>query len=159
MPASPWLKAHKLDAPVMNIERMLELADFIETTHHFDPDGDEDPEVYETIVDGPMFNMNNVYEDYGCGTVACIAGWALLKYRPGHDFSNRFDWDARAAEILGLTPKEADHLFFGKFAEIDEDNRIRSINQITPAQAAAEMRRMVLERQRLIGKTVGQPTD
>ena len=129
-------------ARTMDVERMLELADFIEGLPHIvlDLDHLEPEEVAraEQVVQGSMFNMSGVQEDFGCGTVACIAGWALHKYASPATFE-MFGWMEAAAKSLGLTERQAHRLFMGQFEPE------KHLVEITPGEAAAEMRRMVRE--------------
>lgn len=127
---------------VMDVERMLELADFIEGLPHIVLDLDhlepEDVAGAEQTVQGQMFNMSGLHEDFGCGTVACVAGWALHKYASPVAYEI-FGWMETAAKSLGLTERQAHRLFMGQFAP--ETHMV----DITPGEAAAEMRRMVRE--------------
>jgi hypothetical protein len=80
-----------------------------------------------------QFNMDRWFggpdEWSGCGTVACMAGWAVVQSQKGRtlakkiDTTERPDIHAKAAEYLGLTDEQACGLFIpdafrGNFTQI-----------------------------------------
>ncbi len=104
------------------------------------------------------FNMRGYVEGQGpdadpmCGTTLCIAGWAALQI-PGAALVRRPDGTPyiknfsigvhEAAESwLGLTPEEADWLFYGRFRKgygDYEDAERTQLDEITPAEAVAAL--------------------
>lgn len=86
----------------MNIERLLELADLLETEKvekHFDMrefmEVDGERHTITPIVLGDNINK--------CGAVACIAGWAVAHFMPHHKVTYG-DISAYANELLGYPP-------------------------------------------------------
>lgn len=72
--------------------------------------------VYDQITKHPETHDQSIFEG-GCGTTRCVAGWAVvihhgidsiyqLHYRGGSFIARE------AAELLGLSEEEADHLFY-----------------------------------------------
>lgn len=113
----------------MNKEAILAVADAIE--------GSTIPDL--------AFNMNYFYVPmrdvsdpidelveaaHGCGTVACIAGWACAVF--GETFDPRFD---RARDILGLTAEQGEQLFFA-------DGALDGLQDIPKADAVAVLRHL-----------------
>jgi len=101
----------------MNKARILELADIIEndSLRHM------------------KFDMN-IYladDDLGCGSVGCIAGYAVAKW--GDPETDKATW-SEAEELLDLTPDEHGQLF--------EAPRIH-YDLVTPQIAASVMREFV----------------
>lgn len=81
----------------MNKEKVLELADIIEQGH-----------------EGMRFDMEHFWDYDGCGTAACIAGWAVFAF---HDRQageiDPVDIPYIASEVLELNNQERDLLFCG----------------------------------------------
>ena len=98
------------------------------------------------------FNMNRLLDLNGsadtnwCGTECCIAGYVVTRWA---DPKRVWDVETTAAQILGLTPKIADALFYPK--ELVPENtpwlEIEDVrapwDQITPAQAAQAVRNVM----------------
>lgn len=131
----------------MNKERLLALADHLEKIPQLDLSNSVYASTNPTLDDAPThFCMAKWYENYTCGTAACIAGHAVylwkddLPFKPdpskpiGRD-ENVYDM---GKEILGLPTRQADYLFMGYWSP-------RPIHAITPQEAAAELRRMAGE--------------
>lgn len=110
----------------MNIERMEALANFLETSpevqNHFDMGSfistDLEPEV----------EISRKSIQGGCGTTACIGGWACLLF--GHDRDTVGHQTAQ--KILGLTNAQANQLFYPVGPEAD-----------TPREAAKLVREIM----------------
>lgn len=136
----------------MNKERMLQLADFIETV----------PE--ESFNMDCFFSGGSVRDlpplpgqmPHDCGTAACVAGYALMLFGTPDEINAvrrtafAIDGGGRgladlqgkivtttdtAQTILGLTREESHRLFLGHFSS-------KGLTQITRADAVAEIRRM-----------------
>lgn len=81
-----------------------------------------------------------------CGTTCCIAGEAVRVFDPVEfdrackaiGTSEEVDFEEAAKEVLGITHKEADYLFYGSFS--DED-----LQDITPKEAASAVRALARE--------------
>ncbi|WP_353645741.1 hypothetical protein [Mesorhizobium sp. WSM2239] len=91
------------------------------------------------------FNMVNVLPERDgdkvgditdCGTVACIAGLAVIHFITEMD-PKLHPWDA-AEKWLGLTKEEGYRLFGGQWAAMD-----KSMHQITKDEALAEINRLI----------------
>lgn len=121
----------------MNKERLAQLADKIASLPHakgwFAPGyaGSDD-----IPPPGESFNMSTWRHDHQCGTVACIAGFALLMWP--HEVNPKESTEINATRILGLTPEDAHYLFRGYWVNL-------SIDEISPTLAAAELRDMVAQ--------------
>lgn len=115
-------------------QRLLDLADFIEELA-FDPESNANDQIQAPLV----FNMEDWHAENSCGTSACIAGWAVARFgTPGQIADMKADADSviyNARELLGLLPGTAEDLFTGQFSE-------NELHQITPTEAAAELRRL-----------------
>jgi hypothetical protein len=113
-------------------QRLLDLADFIEELA-FDPEANANDDIHAPLI----FNMEDWHAENTCGTSACIAGWAVTRFgSPGQIAEMKADPDSviyNARELLGLLPGTAEDLFTGQFSE-------KELHQITPAEAAAELR-------------------
>lgn len=116
----------------MNKQKILDLADYIESTEHSaDNDGLEDVDV--------AFNMSDFAKEGSCGTVGCIAGHALIFFkglspRELREYDDSRDIAAGASEILDLSGSEENHLF-------DPEWSMGCVNNlITPKQAAHALR-------------------
>lgn len=113
----------------MNKERMLELAAFIEKLPHDDALTLEDDALQS-------FDMSVfISAPTECRTAACIAGWAVSLWDP----DGRGSPHIRARKILGLSYPQGDRLFYA--TEWGPDR----LEDITPQEAAAEIRKMVDE--------------
>ena len=84
-------------------------------------------------LEGVRFDMTLVHDD--CRTAGCIAGYAIAKYRPDI-WAGPFAHSGHAQEILGLTSKQVEGLFFP-----DELPGGIDLDKITPAMAAATLER------------------
>ena len=112
----------------MNKERLLQLADFLETpevAEHFDM------EYSFYIGNSRVSSEDNAREAlHKCGTAACIGGWAVALFQPN---AKVFDVRAyMAAPLLGINDEDA-HALFYSFVD----------SRITPAQAAGVIRNFV----------------
>jgi hypothetical protein len=93
----------------LNVQAILELADFIEKLpdHHLRNIGDARQEYTHKKVNA--FNMGIVATKVrGCGTVCCITGTAEVLFKESLD--EDYDGDS-VQEYLGLTDEQADELF------------------------------------------------
>lgn len=128
----------------MNKERLLVLAEHLEKLPLLDLSNSTYAANEPTLDTQPThFCMAKWYENYTCGTAACIAGHAAylwkddLPFKPdprkpvGRD-ENIFDL---GKEVLGLTGAQADGLFMGYWSS-------KPIHAITPHEAAAQLRKM-----------------
>jgi len=131
----------------MNKERLLALAEHLEKVPHHDLSSDMwsrfPPINFDEVP--TTFNMNKWFEKRGCGTVACIAGHAFALWKPSLSPDQAQLMDHPEAyvynmgkEILGLTEREADHLFLGYWTN-------KPTHAITPQEAAARLREMAGE--------------
>lgn len=105
----------------MNAERILALADLIESQPHTD------------LNDPKGFNMTNWH--HKCGTPSCIAGWAFAMMNGDNSGSEKIPLGASddAAKYLGLTPNQSADLFFPRLEDWDS---------ITPEDAAGTLRKL-----------------
>lgn len=132
----------------VNIDRFRELADTIERADRFDM------RYVKNTVDGVAAVDSNkpdreLFTD--CGTVGCVAGWALALWHRGSLALSWPYWCNDAAKPLDLTREQASRLFladeysvWAKHAErygwaVDEDG-IDGWEQITATQAAHMLR-------------------
>lgn len=92
----------------MNAQRLLELADDLEKMEHYAHSESSFDFYDEPANDIMMFNLTSLVDFRDCGTVACIAGHAVLKWRPGWHYGPIM---GPAAEILELDEWTAKHLF------------------------------------------------
>ena len=95
----------------MNKERLTQLADKIAATPHAKGwyagyEGSDD-----ILPPGESFNMSTWRQDHECGTVACIAGFAVMMWP--HEVNPKESMEINATRILGLTPTDANWLFRG----------------------------------------------
>lgn len=70
---------------------------------------------------------------HNCGTVACIAGWAVVAFRPDieiADLPSNFRISSEAADLLGLDRMDASNLFLPPL----------NLWKSTPLQAASVLR-------------------
>lgn len=86
----------------MNIERILQLADFIEKLS---------PERFDISlwIKAPDRFLTNQQLIHDCGTCACIGGWAQMLFNDPYEDS--ISHSQHAFELLGLTELQADKLF------------------------------------------------
>jgi hypothetical protein len=112
----------------MNTERLLKLADFLDT------------------VPAEQFDLSS----WKCSTTACAVGWActipefqdegLRSANMAHAglplFDNKSGWDAVNA-FFAVTDEQADHLFY----DLNYPNRHRT----TPAEVANRIRKLVID--------------
>lgn len=117
-------------------EKLLDLASFLEGI----PKGvDTVPEPGERTFHMDTFAGYAVDDnDNICGTCACIAGWAVLRYTEKPitpEDVDELDFDGEANEILGLDQKHGDVLYYGHFTR-------KPMNAITEQDAAEELRRL-----------------
>lgn len=125
-----------------NTTRLNELADLIEKAQHFDRDDDLNP---APPSDELYFNMAVVREQDSteCGTVCCIAGWAIDLYGdPAHFKKLTRGLETHditvASELLGIDRDTGFRLFFGNWDEVEGIE----MSNITPTQAAAQLRKL-----------------
>lgn len=121
----------------MNRERLLQLADHIESLEHLDTSRVHYWPVRREEVppEALLFNMEKwlLYTD--CGTIACIAGHTVLLFGP-EELAYNPVIELRAAELLDIRAQTAYYLFRGKWTSTP-------MSEITPAQVAAQLRKMV----------------
>ena len=127
--------------PTLNVERLNELADYIDGTKHIQFDTAFNQAVCKRTPRKPQkwFNMSawfqvvrrknraGVYQE--CGTTGCIAGWARQLYAGG-----KGDAFNTAKDLLGLTWDQADDLFYTR--------GIRRKSLVSPHRAAKVLRRL-----------------
>lgn len=114
----------------MNKKRLLAVAEAITQAH-----------VLQGDARGMGFNMNHFCTAYPgmdfnsqeCGSVGCIAGWALSMFTQKQPSQFTFD---EAGRELGLNSVTADMLFFGRGCELE-------LFEIHPYHAAAVIRHLV----------------
>lgn len=124
----------------MNKERILALADFIETQvpakkFSMDAFGVYNHEIHE-----------NKYGLGNCGTAGCIAGWTLVKFKdlvPDVFKETKNVWNSdlvpeMAGTILGLSSNDAYELFYPSWAG-------KSWSLITKDEAVAHLRKIANE--------------
>lgn len=114
----------------MNKERLLELADLLETekvAKHFDmnkyfagPD----------IIRMSAYNLGDALDN--CKAVACIAGWTVAKFDPKTPIKYG-EVKERAQELLDITEESANALF-------TPDQEFVSWKSISPSDAARAVR-------------------
>lgn len=109
-----------IETAELNTDRLEQLADHLEAVgdQHFYMGvwADGDPRMYQDVM--PMTG-DLVKDIHQCGTRACVAGHAVLRFRPEDsgnvpDVIDENDYDAianEAAHYLGLTQQQADELF------------------------------------------------
>ena len=125
----------------MNTERILHLANVIETLEPLHPE-----EVIELEANTPdfqaidAFSMAQFY--YECGTPACIAGWADFLWSADH--TDDFHTGERARDILGLEEDLSHELFEPAFVygEVDIGAFDYEKEFISPERAAAVLRNL-----------------
>lgn len=112
----------------MNKERLLQLADFLETpevAEHFNM------EYSFYIGRSDVDTEDNAREAlHKCGTAACIGGWAIALFQPNTKVSDVLAY--MAAPLLGINDEDA-HALFYSFTN----------SRITPIQAAGVIRNFV----------------
>lgn len=104
----------------MNTERILELATVIESLPHVSPD--------ERATEVPLDSFN--MEKWHCGSVGCIAGWAVKLF--GGEIP---DPALSGQQALGLRGDIADDLFTPAYGYGD-------YHKITPRDAAKVLRKL-----------------
>lgn len=120
----------------MDTVRMLELASFIENLN---------PKrfamSYWAVEDNPEKGILDIdpkaLDPHKCGTMGCIAGWAVFLFAPRPAMAVRdYDIDVmrEATELLNLGRKEAQQLFLQSSWDVDEI--------VTRKMAAAKLRTM-----------------
>lgn len=114
----------------MNKERLLQLADKIAAVPHAKGWYAGYAGSYDFPA-GDSFNMTTWRQEHECGTVACIAGFAVMMW-PEH-VNPKESMEDNATRILGLAPEVANHLFRGYWVNL-------SVDEISPILAAAELR-------------------
>lgn len=111
----------------MKKERMKKLADFIRdlprlrfNMGNFVEWVEADEEGDHTYLRDGQLPITN-----GCDTRMCIAGWTCF-LAGEHHLTNRDDIAEQAAIWLGLTPRQASHLFYGEWGDYfnDEGRRV-----------------------------------
>ena len=125
----------------MNKERILELADHIETLEQIDNYVGWHP-LYGKCDARHGFDMG-VYK-YGCGAPACVAGWAVHLFKPEVIETSVGDPDTyrMAQEALGLDPWNASALFLDRPHDEDEGDAMPSAYDITPEMAVRTLRNL-----------------
>jgi len=118
----------------MNKERMLELAELLENANpkHFHLGswfGFHNQIRWSPVVSGDI-KLSDLITDtnnqIGCGTTACIAGWAIaMKYNFNAEHTPKEEIGREAAEYLGITEEQMYRLFYADedsiWAELQED--------------------------------------
>lgn len=119
----------------MNVERMLYLADQL--------DRPTDPKLKLVHFDMSDFSTktDEVGKALNCGTTACIGGHACLLFGDPHSVIG----ETEAQKLLGLTTSQANTLFYNTDDYIIHQTWTRPFGSITPAEAAAAIRKMVEE--------------
>ena len=113
----------------MHEERLWKLADHIEDLPH-------DCAVVTPLPDYDSFSMGE-WLIYGkCGTVGCIAGWAVDLFHDDPENVDNLDVEDEAKRLLGLSDREAYDLFLAG----DWDLRL---GRVTPGVAAGVIRDFV----------------
>jgi hypothetical protein len=84
-------------------------------------------------------------ENHPCGTVACIAGHAVIlalqnKDVPNTNSNRDLDISTIARNWLGLNNRQEDNLFYGDWN--DEDCKV-SLHDLTKTQAINELTRLI----------------
>jgi hypothetical protein len=124
----------------MDKKRLLKLAEVLESDEaakHFD---------MESFYDDGAGNLPNVRVGefiHRCGSVACIAGWAVATFDPKR--TTRDDTLGLATALLGLNSQQAHRLFVpGEERGCDEfsDRTRRSVYDATAAEAAKVVRHL-----------------
>lgn len=114
----------------MNKERLLQLADHLETpavAEHFDMlHSIHAPDIMPEQED----NINVKDAITHCGAVACIGGWAVVLFNPDASYGETTAGDAQ--ELLDLDDTQGYELFFS-----------HTQSWITPKQAASVIRNLV----------------
>jgi hypothetical protein len=123
--------------PTLNVERLNELADFIDGTKRV-PFRDGQPVCKSIRKPAKWFNMATWFRKMSrmgrngpvdCGSVGCIAGWARDIYGSGKGEALK-----EGQQLLGLTSDQADALFFA--------HGIARKSLISPHRAAKVLRRL-----------------
>ena len=84
--------------------------------------------------------ISNTVRDHACGTVACIAGQAMILLLE-EDFPVRSNIHTTAAAWLGLNTNDSHNLFYGYWS-----NRSRyDLTKITKEEAIKELKRLISE--------------
>ncbi len=131
----------------MNLKRIIKLRDFIKT---LPPKAISMPDLI--VLDKPNETLAQACK-HTCGTTACIAGWAVLRFGPR---TARFElggtynpdvlvdrtenckkpiWDL-AKDLLGLDGYEADYLFNGLWSD-------KSIEEIKKSDVLRQLNKMI----------------
>jgi hypothetical protein len=119
-----------MEETVLNIERMLQLADAIESEIM--------PGLKFSMVDWSFgFHVVGVIPMW-CGTSACTAGWACLLFGA----TGSLICGDNAASYLGLSEVQAERLFQNTDGYVSPTYRLEDI---TREEAVAAIRRMVAE--------------
>lgn len=125
----------------MDKERILHLADVIEKG------SDQlgfNMAFYEYLTSNPDLDMSG----HKCGTVACIAGWAVHTFPPDDRYATA--WTA-ARDQLGLTTFQADQLF--------EPSVDAAYEKATPEIAAKVLRHLAETGEVEWERFVAEPSD
>lgn len=122
----------------MNKERILALADLIETLTYRNEDNWA-PDSFNMGRYSYTYDPNTDEESgHVCDTPACIAGWA---YAMKNNFDENLNWikfeSGMSAEYLGLTSEQASELFYGRgFSAAKRDI------EVSPEEAAKTLRHL-----------------
>lgn len=128
----------------MNVDRMLQLADHIETLPHapvkFTSVGPQVIDADDLIEESDLSEVTefNMLE-FHCGTTACIAGHAVKLFS---ERDTSVPIDRHAAILLGLDGVQKTDLFYNFDGYVSTE---KSLEKITPKEAADAIRRMVKE--------------
>lgn len=128
----------------MNKERLLELADLLESEKvvgHFDMDYFF--KSYNLSVPTHTHKLGAAEALNVCGTVACIAGWAVAAFNPKLQ-GFQIDYEQIAADLLGLRYEQADRLFTpsDNGDDCDPEDEDRSPYAASAKQAAKVVRHL-----------------
>lgn len=117
----------KTFAPVrQDVQNLLTLADALEREH-----------------EGFKWAFDQFYFKHDCGTIGCAIGMAAhIGIIPTEVAERLFPYES-AGEYFGLTKEEAIHVFSTTFARAVYGVSFR---QVTPAQVAAQIRRIAAEK-------------
>lgn len=114
----------------MNKQRLAELADVIEKA----PDKWFDMDRWIQTEEFGAYNFpRGAPIEFKCGTVACIAGWAVIHF--DKKLPEEKSIADRAQDILGLGNNETRSLFMGHWSDKDTD-------AISKAEAVARLREL-----------------
>ena len=118
----------------MNVENILKVADAIE--QHSIPDLGFNLAWWFSPEGRPSDDRSG----HGCGTTACIAGWAVAVRDGGvpHDRPGSFDWLNEAGDFMGLPSPDVEEVYDPTRAAL----MLTLDETVTPVRAAAVLRHL-----------------